>query len=61
MPRISRLHQYATEMTEQPEFVPEWVSKLSPEQQMQRLSETLSWTGKYPDCMDGDPSSTYWK
>ena len=61
IPRINKIAAYAAEMTLIPDFIPEWVKKLPLEEQRKRDAEFKDWTLQYPEAMQGDPNSTYWK
>lgn len=61
IPRVSRIQAYAAERTYWPEYIPEWAQKLTDEEKAQRSKEYVKWVLQYPECMNGDPDSTYWK
>ena len=61
IPRTNRVQAYAAERTLLPDFIPEWVRNLPPEEQRKRDQEFQQWTLQYPEAIAGDPNSTYWK
>lgn len=61
IPRVSRIQAYAAEKTNWPEYIPEWAQKLTDAEKAQRSKEYMKWVLQYPECMHGDPDSTYWK
>ncbi|KAG0576439.1 hypothetical protein KC19_5G079900 [Ceratodon purpureus] len=61
IPRVSKIQAYAAERTYWPEYIPEWAKKLTDAEKAQRSKEYVKWVLQYPECMFGDPESTYWK
>ena len=59
--RCTRIQSYAAELTGYPQFIPEWVQKMSLEEKRTRGQQFQTWIHKYPTFLAGDPESTYWK
>ena len=61
MPCVSKIKAYAAERTYWPEYIREWTQKLTNAEKARRSKEYVKWVLQYPECMLGDPESTYWK
>lgn len=58
--RIKRIHTYATELTDRPQFMPNWTLNLTQKERVVRLNEFLLWTCQYPENPSYDPQSKNW-
>ncbi|XP_024541671.1 uncharacterized protein LOC9657315 [Selaginella moellendorffii] len=61
IPRLTKFQNYAAETTCIPDFIPAWVTQLTPSDQRCRMKEFQHWAASYPLNMTGDPDSTYFK
>ncbi|XP_024542202.1 uncharacterized protein LOC9656546 [Selaginella moellendorffii] len=61
IPRMTRIQNFAAETTSIADFMPAWVTELTPGDLWGRWKEFQQWAASYPLNITGDPDSTYFK